>query len=210
MLLDGLGIDAGVAESWRRLAGRIVLRQDGSGVWEQHRGFFELQPLDLDRFRPRNSPMYDIIGEKGVERSQVVKQADVVMAMALLGETLGDVAVQRANWDYYWPRTDHGSSLSLAIHSLLASSLGMRPEAFDAFRQAASIDMADSMGNGMAGIHAATQGGLLQAALFGFAGVHLEDGEVKVASRLPEHWDSLGFSIVHRGSRIEREVRNER
>ena len=44
VLLEGLGVDAGVAESWRRLAGRVVLRQDGSGVWEQHRGFFELQP----------------------------------------------------------------------------------------------------------------------------------------------------------------------
>jgi kojibiose phosphorylase len=154
--------------------------------------------------------MYDIIGEKGVERSQVVKQADVVMAMALLGETLGDVAVQRANWDYYWPRTDHGSSLSLAIHSLLASRLGMRPEAFDAFSRAAAIDLDDSMGNGRAGIHAATQGGLLQAALFGFAGVHIEDDEVRVVSRLPDHWDRLGFSLVHRGSRIEREVRNER
>jgi trehalose/maltose hydrolase-like predicted phosphorylase len=209
-LLDRLGIDPQVAESWRGLAGRVALRSDSSGVWEQHRGFFELEPIDLGRFRPRNSPMYDIIGEKGVERSQVVKQADVVMAMALLGETLGDVAVQRANWDYYWPRTDHGSSLSLAIHSLLASRLGMRAEAFDAFRRAAAIDLADSMGNGRAGIHAATQGGLLQAALFGFAGVHVEDDEVRVVSRLPDHWDGLGFSLVHRGSRIEREVRNER
>ena len=117
--------------------------------------------------------------------------------------------VQRANWDYYWPRTDHGSSLSLAIHSLLASRLGMRTEAFDAFRRAAAIDLADSMGNGQAGIHAATQGGCCRR-LFGFAGVHLEDDEVRVVSRLPDHWDCLGFSLVHRGSRIEREVRNER
>ena len=190
-LLDRLGIDAEVAESWRSVAGRVALHRNSTGVWEQHRGFFELEPIDLGRFQPRNSAMYDIIGEKGVERSQVVKQADVVMAMALLGETLGDVAVQRANWDYYWPRTDHGSSLSLGIHSLLASRLGLRSEAFEAFRRAAAIDLADSMGNGQAGIHAATQGGLLQAALFGFAGVHVEDDEVRVASRLPDHWEGL-------------------
>ena len=108
------------------VAGRVALHRNSTGVWEQHAGFFELEPIDLARFQPRNSAMYDIIGERGVERSQVVKQADVVMAMASARRDTRRRG-QGANSRLLRPRTDHGSSLSLAIHSLPATRLGLRP-----------------------------------------------------------------------------------
>ena len=76
-----------------------------------------------------------------------------------------------ANLDYYGPRTDHGSSLSLAMHSLAASMAERPDQAYDYFRRAAAIDLEDSMLNSHHGIHAATQGGLLQAALMALSAV---------------------------------------
>jgi trehalose/maltose hydrolase-like predicted phosphorylase len=74
------------------------------------------------------------------------------------------------------------------------------------FRKAISIDLADSMGNGRDGIHAACQGGILQTAIFGFGGLSLEGGAPVLHPRLPDHWESFAFSFAHRGEVFDREL----
>lgn len=207
-LASQLGMGARVTD-WPRIADRLVLLRHDSGLWEQHAGFFKLEEIDLERFRPRHRSMYDLLGEARVEQTQVVKQADVVMAIALLGETIGSVEEHLANWRFYLPRTDHGSSLSPAVYALVAARLGRVEEAYRLFRKAVGIDMADSMGNGRDGLHGAAQGGLLQAALFGFGGLRLRSGAPTVEPHLPDHWTRLGYSFMHRGKRHEWEINNK-
>lgn len=149
--------------------------------------------------------MHYVLGEKVLERSQITKQADVIMGLVLLDE-FHDPELIGANLDYYGPRTDHGSSLSLAMHSIAASLAGRPGQAYEYFRRAAAIDLEDSMLNSSHGVHAATQGGLLQAALVGFAGLHLGPDGPGTKPRLPEHWEALGFSFVHGGTRHEWEA----
>ena len=205
-LISSLGLPPGWEKAFVALAEKLEPRPGDDGVFEQHGGYFDLEEVDLSRFEPRLAPLHAIFGEKRLERSQITKQADVVMGLVLL-DALQTRELVEANLDYYGPRTDHGSSLSLAMHSV-AASIAMRPgQAYDYFRQAAAIDLEDSMSNSHHGIHAATQGGLLQAALIGFGGLHLSDDGPQTIARLPDHWDSLGFSFVHRGTRHEREVR---
>jgi kojibiose phosphorylase len=205
-LVSELGLAAGWESSFLDLAESVAPRPGPDGVFEEHEGYFALDDVDLSIFEPRRWSIQAILGEKAIGRSQITKQADVVMGLVLLDEYQTPDLV-RAQLDYYAPRTDHGSSLSLAVHSM-AASIGMRPDqAYSFFRAAAEIDLDDSMGNGHHGIHAATQGGLLQAALLGFGGLHLTEDGPQVAPRLPDHWESLGFSFVYRGTRHEREVR---
>ena len=205
-LVSSLGLPDGWEGAFIALAEKLEPRPRDDGVFEQHDGYFDLEEVDLSRFQPRLAPLHAIFGEKRLERSQITKQADVVMGLVLL-DALQTLELVEANLDYYGPRTDHGSSLSLAMHSV-AASIAMRPEqAYDYFRRAAAIDLEDSMSNSHHGIHAATQGGLLQAALIGFGGLHLSEDGPQTIARLPDHWDSLGFSFVHRGTRHEREVR---
>jgi kojibiose phosphorylase len=205
-LVSRLGLHDGWEEVFLALADGLEPRPGPDGVFEQHDGYFALDEVDLSRFQPRGAPLHAIFGEKRLERSQITKQADVVMGLVLL-DALQTRELIEANLDYYGPRTDHGSSLSLAMHSL-AASMAQRPgQAYDYFRRAAAIDLEDSMLNASHGIHAATQGGLLQAALVGFGGLHLGEDGPQTTARLPDHWDSLGFSFVHRGTRHEREVR---
>lgn len=201
-----LGLTDETLEAWRLLAGKVVLRRNADDIWEQHAGFFELEQLDIEGFAPRQAGMYDLVGEEQIEQTQVLKQADVVMAMALFPELMGSRQVRRRTWDYYLPRTDHGSSLSLAVHSRVASDLGLRDLSYELFRRAVAIDLEDSMGNGRDGLHAATQGGALQAAIFGFGGLHLAGDWPATKSRLPDHWRSFGFSSFHRGQRHEWEL----
>lgn len=143
--------------------------------------------------------------------------------------------VLRANWDYYEPRTDHGSSLSCAIHSAIASRLGLREKAWQYFVRAARIDLADAMGNAANGVHMATQGGLWQAVVYGFAGVRADmsvpgvrrpqeyasgsgpspaeaaglapwaKGAFSVNPRLPGHWRRLSVPLAWRDTRVRME-----
>ena len=205
-LVSSLGLPDGWEEAFLSSGREARASPRDDGVFEQHDGYFDLEEVDLSRFEPRLAPLHAIFGEKRLERSQITKQADVVMGLVLL-DALQTRELVEANLDYYGPRTDHGSSLSLAMHSV-AASIAMRPDqAYDYFRRAAAIDLEDSMSNSHHGIHAATQGGLLQAALVGFGGLHLSEDGPQTIARLPDHWDSLGFSFVHRGTRHEREVR---
>jgi trehalose/maltose hydrolase-like predicted phosphorylase len=205
-----LGMNPADPAGWRPLAQRLVLHRADDGVWEQHLGYFDLDELDLSDFRFRTAPMFDLLGEEGVGRTQVIKQADVVMAMALLPEAVGSPAQRLRNWSYYSPRCDHGSSLSMAVHAWVAADLGLVDEGYDMLLRAIGIDLADEAGNGRDGIHAATQGGILQAILFGFGGLRLEEDQPAHHPPMPAHWEQIGFSFMHHGTRHERELTHDK
>jgi kojibiose phosphorylase len=107
--------------------------------------------------------------------------------------------VRRVNFEYYEPRCGHGSSLSPAIHALVAARLGKTALAERYFRLAAEIDLAGNMGNAAGGIHAATMGGLWQAAVFGFAGMRLSEDGPELHPSLRRAWRSLSMRIQWRG-----------
>src|SRR3990167_8221841 len=106
--------------------------------------------------------------------------------------------VRAANFSFYEPRTDHGSSLSPPIHALVAARLGHRELAQRYFVMTAEIDLANNMGNSAAGVHVAALGGLWQAAVFGFAGLRLEQDGPVCEPRLPAGWEALRLALQWR------------
>jgi hypothetical protein len=80
--------------------------------------------IDLRPFRRRLAPLDVLLGRDRVQRSQIIKQADVLMMILLLWDRLSP-QVREANFRYYEPRTDHGSSLSPPMHALYAARLGL-------------------------------------------------------------------------------------
>jgi trehalose/maltose hydrolase-like predicted phosphorylase len=122
----------------------------------------------------------------------------VVMLVHLLWERLPP-QVRKANFEYYEPRCGHGSSLSPAIHALVAARLGDAAVAERYFRQAAEIDLSDKMGNAAGGVHAGALGGLWQAAVFGFAGLRFTDEGPEHRSNIPAGWRSLSMRFQWRG-----------
>jgi trehalose/maltose hydrolase-like predicted phosphorylase len=197
-----LEISAEELNSWEEVANSIFTGFDATtGVFEQFRGYYQKEALDLRAYEPRNTALDVILGHESIQRTNVVKQADVVMAMYLLWDEL-PAAVRGANFRYYEPRTGHGSSLSPSIHALVAARLGDLPLAGKYLRQAAEIDLGNNMGNAAGGVHAAAIGGLWQAVVFGFAGMEVRADGVRFSPNLLPHWRRLAFPVQWRGRKL--------
>ena len=168
----------------------------------QFPGFFDLEYIPVPHYEPRTMSVQAILGHKRSIQTQVIKQSDVVMLIALLGHELAPKSVLLNDWNTYYPRTDHGSSLSPAIHAWVAARLGLDEVAYEMFQHAAEIDLKDNKGNVRDGIHGAACGGLWQALVFGFCGLHVTpQGEAAVDPHLPKHWKSVSFNLYFRGKK---------
>ena len=196
-----IGLAADEPATWTAIADSLYTGFDeATGLIEQFRGYFDLEDIDLAALEPRSAPVDVVLGRERVQRSQLIKQADVVMLLHLFPDAW-PIDVQAANFRYYEPRCGHGSSLSPAIHALVAARLGDMDLASRYFRQAATIDLADNMGNAAGGVHAAALGGLWQAIVFGFGGLDLTEDGPRTRPHLPPGWSALSMEITWRGQR---------
>jgi trehalose/maltose hydrolase-like predicted phosphorylase len=193
-----LGLEAEEPAGWLRVAHDLYTGFDErTGLFEQFQGYFGLEDIDLAAFQSRTVPMDVLLGAERIRRSQISKQ-DVVMLVHLLWDRLPP-EVRKVNFEYYEPRCGHGSSLSPAIHALVAARLGKIVLAERYFRQAAQIDLANNMGNSAGGIHTGAMGGLWQAAVHGFAGFSLTREGPGLRPCLPASWRSLSMRVQWRG-----------
>src|SRR5207245_6057548 len=139
-------------------------------------GFFQLAPLDQDKYEGRTKSYQALLGMKGVQKHCIIKQADVLMLLTLMDQHF-DLETKRANWDYYYPITDHdfGSSLTPALHVILACELDHMEDVYTLFMKGARVDLDNLRGNSPEGVHAACAGAVWQAAVLGCAGLRITD-----------------------------------
>ncbi len=209
-LVAKLDLNAERLAKWRDIIKRMYIPfDDERQIHVQFPGFFEMEYIPVPHYEPRTASVQAILGHPRSIQSQMIKQADVVMLMGLLGEELAEPTVLLNNWNTYYPRTDHGSSLSPAVHARVAAWLGLGEVAYEMFEHAAAIDLQDNKGNVRDGIHGASCGGLWQAVVFGFAGLHLDEkGEPVTEPRLPAHWKRLSFNVYYRGEKRQITLQN--
>ena len=149
---------------------------------EQFDGYFALEDASVETVRSRLlDPREYWGGAYGVAaHTQVLKQADVIAMLYMLGGHSEETI--RANYDYYEPRTEHGSSLSACMYALCACSIGRPDAAYPLFLKSAEADI---VGGGkqwaglvyIGGTHPAAQGGAYMVLLNGFLGLTFEDGK---------------------------------
>lgn len=195
---------------WKEIAESLWTPITETGLIEQAEGFFALEDINLGEYEPRTKSMQALLGIEGAGKRQVLKQADVLMLLYLLRDNC-DRKMLQANWDYYNPRTDHtfGSSLSPAIHGILACELDNPSEAYSHFMRAALVDLEDVRGNADEGIHAASTGAVWQAIVFGFGGIRFTDSGPVATPHLPPHWTRLKFKVVWRDRQYEFDLRQD-
>lgn len=187
---------------WRTVAETMATGWDPqTGLFEQFHGFFGLEEIDLAAYTGRSVPMDVVLGRERTQRSKVVKQADVVALFGLLPEEFPDDS-GRANFRYYEPRCGHGSSLSAAMHGLVAARLGDTDLALRYFQDTVAIDLADNHTAILGGLHMAALGGTWLIAILGFAGLSLKDDRIAFNPKLPASWKSLRFAISWHGRRL--------
>jgi HAD superfamily hydrolase (TIGR01509 family) len=199
VLREELALGADEVADWRDAVGRIVSGLDpATGLYEQFAGFHALEPFDLAAYAGRTAPIDVVIGRERTQASQIVKQADVVALLALLPEAFpGSMA--EVNFRHYEPRCAHGSSLSPAMHALVAAQLG---DSQLALRYLHDIAEFDPDPGSAGGVRIAGLGGLWQAVVLGFGGLDLTGDTLTLNPHLPPQWRSLAFRVCWRGRSV--------
>jgi trehalose/maltose hydrolase-like predicted phosphorylase len=186
---------------WRDAAARIATGLDpATGIYEQFAGFNALEPLDVAAYAGSNVPIDVAIKRQRTQRSQVVKQADVVALIALLPLEFPDGMAEK-NFRYYEPKCAHGSSLSTAMHALVAARLGDAELALRYLHKTAALFL-DPDPNSAGGIRMAGLGGMWQTVMLGFAGVDLMGDTLGIDPKLPPQWRSLSCRVCWRGRTV--------
>jgi kojibiose phosphorylase len=197
---------------WAHVIGAMFIPVDPeTGLIEQFSGYFGLEDADFAVLRDpaRTRSMQAVLGIEGCAETQILKQPDVLMLQYLLPDRFTPEQV-RVNYAYYDPRTDHehGSSLGPSISAVMACRVGDAEGAYQHFMRAARADLRDVRHNASDGIHAASAGGLWQAAVLGFGGLQLhDDGSWTMQPQLPHHWTRLAFKFFARGQQQTVDIR---
>ncbi|MGA7988027.1 MAG: glycosyl hydrolase family 65 protein [Candidatus Dormiibacterota bacterium] len=204
-------IDDQEREVWRNVAANLVDGYDpGTQLFEQFSGFYALAPFDLARAVPHRPVAADLlVGYDVVNRSQIVKQADVLMLHHMVPEEVpaGSLA---PNFAYYEPRTAHGSSLSPGVHAGLLARLGRPDEALDLLRLVGRLDLDDVTGTTAGGLHLAAMGSLWQALAFGVAGLQLTADGVALDPHVPAIWTEFALPVQVRGNLVRITIHGDR
>lgn len=141
-----------------------------------------------------------------IYRHQIIKQADVVLALFLMGDKFTEEE-KRADYDYYDPLTTGDSSLSAVVQSIVAAELGYGEKAIDFFIRGLYVDLANLHGNAADGVHVASAGGVWQSLVYGFGGFRDYGGEFSIDPRLPDVWNGLTYRVTIHGCRMRVTVR---
>jgi alpha,alpha-trehalose phosphorylase len=190
-----LRLDPSELDAWDRAGSAMYIPYDDAlGITPQDDTFLRREKWDLQHTPPENFPLLLHYHPLVIYRHQVLKQADVVMAMFLVGNEFS-VEQKRANFAYYDPLTTGDSSLSASIQSIVAAEIGDMKAASRYFDFALLMDLADVAGNASDGVHVASSAGAWMALVFGFGGVRDYDGKLTFEPRLPNRWRSLNFSL---------------
>jgi len=210
-LTHKLHLTAELLDQWRDVAEHLRLPQDKeSGLFEQFDGFFQLEPLDQAQYKGRRASYQAILGLEATKRYRIIKQADVLALITLFRQQF-DPKVKQVNWDYYYPITDHdyGSSLTPALHIMLACELEKLDMAYELFQKGVLVDLEDRRGNTFEGIHEACCGAVWQAVVMGFAGLEVTEDGYTTHPRWPDGWTRLAFTFLHKGQPVFVDLRKE-
>lgn len=179
-----------------------------TGLIEQFDGYFQLKDTTVDQVKARMVHPNEYLGAaQGLAvPTKVIKQADVVMMLNLFSNRF-PTRVKRANWEYYEPLTEHGSSLSACAYAMVAAEFGHLDFAYRYFLRTARIDLeakykmyVGTIFTG--GSHPAANGGAWMTAVFGFGGVNAADVQLTITPRLYPKWKRLALNLAHRGGRF--------
>jgi alpha,alpha-trehalose phosphorylase len=201
-----LGIDDEESAEWRDAAQAMHVPYDtGLQVHPQAEGFTRHQVWDFASTRPDQYPLLLNFPYFNLYRQQVVKQADLVLAMHLCGEEF--TAEQKArNFDYYEAITVRDSSLSASTQAVIAAEVGHLSLALDYLGEAALMDLRDLEHNTKDGVHIASLAGTWNALVAGLGGLRHKGGTVSFAPRLPGGLTRLAFTLKIRGRCLKVEI----
>ena len=201
-----LGIGMEESAGWRDAAEAMYIPYDETlGVHEQAEGFTRHQIWDFANTAPEQYPLLLNFAYFDLYRKQVVKQADLVLAMQMCGDAF-TLEQKARDFDYYEALTVRDSSLSANSQAVIAAEVGHLDLAHDYLGEAALMDLHDLEHNTRDGVHIASLAGTWIALVAGFGGLRYRSGTLAFAPRLPEGLTRLAFTIMFRGQKVHAEI----
>ncbi|MDQ6526185.1 glycosyl hydrolase family 65 protein [Nocardioides sp. LHD-245] len=211
-LVRRTGLTSDEPDEWAACADGMYVPFDSFlGIHPQDRHFLEREMWDLENTPLDNRPLLLHYHPLVIYRFQVLKQADVVLALYLHGEDFTP-AQKQADFEYYDPITTGDSTLSAVVQSIVAAEVGYHELALRYFHAALFVDLADRHNNTADGVHVASTGGVWSALVGGFGGFRdrgsgVGDQQWQLDPRLPDEWSSLVYRVTLHGTRVRVTVR---
>jgi alpha,alpha-trehalose phosphorylase len=198
-------------EAWLRAAENMYVPYDEKRqIILQDDSFLDREPWDFQNTPPEHYPLLLFYHPLNIYRKRVIKQADVVLAMFLLGDMFSPEEKKRTFY-FYDPLTTGDSSLSSCVEAIIAGQIGDMDKAFRYGMAALLMDLADVGGNVKDGCHIASMGGTWMMLTYGFGGMRDNDGTLSFwPRRAPEENAILRFPVTYRGQRLEVEIAHEK
>jgi alpha,alpha-trehalose phosphorylase len=205
-LVHRTGLDFSEVSQWQYAAESMYIPYDEAlGIHPQDDIFLDRKVWDIKGTPKERFPLLLYHHPLVIYRHQVIKQADVVLAMFLLGNQFSAEQKKR-NFEYYDPLTTGDSSLSACIQSIIAAEIGDGENALKYAKYAMLMDLADIGGNVKDGCHIASMGGTWMTMVYGFAGMRDYQGELSFSPRLPSAIRKLRFPLTVSGQRLQVEM----
>jgi alpha,alpha-trehalose phosphorylase len=201
-MVSRLSLEAAEVEEWRACAaGMKIPFEDGLGIHPQDDYFLDREVWDLSQTPETLRPLLLHFHPLVIYRFQVLKQADVVLALFLQGDRF-TAEEKRADFEYYDPITTGDSTLSAVVQSVMAAEVGYHELAMSYFNHALFVDLANLHDNTVDGLHIASAGGVWSALVNGFGGMRDHGGRLAFDPRLPADWERLSYVLKWRGSSL--------
>ncbi|HET8926725.1 MAG TPA: glycosyl hydrolase family 65 protein [Microbacterium sp.] len=202
-MVERLQLEPDEPDAWERAADAMhIPYSEALGIHPQDAMFLERELWDLEHTPPEQRPLLLYFHPLVIYRFQVLKQADVVLALFLQGNHFTDEE-KLADFEYYDPLTTGDSTLSAVVQAILAAEVGYQDLALEYFLESLFVDLANLHHNTADGVHVASAGGVWTALVSGFGGMRDHFGELAFDPRLPEDWPSLEYVLHWHGTRLE-------
>src|SRR5215470_3822283 len=206
-LVNKTALEPSEMEAWVRAAENMYVPYDEKlKIIPQDDNFLDKERWDFQNTPRDHYPLLLFYHPLEIYRKQVIKQADVVLAMFLLGDQFSLEAKKR-NFEFYDPLTTGDSSLSSCVEAIIAAQTGDLEKAIQHGMAALLMDLADVGGNVRDGCHIASMGGTWMALTYGFGGMRDDDGTLSFwPHRAPEDNAILRFPVTYRGQMLQVEI----
>jgi maltose phosphorylase len=197
-------------KEWKRMAEKMrILKDEETGIYEQHDGYFDLPHVDVKSIPMSEVPIYKHWAYIRLFRMNMLKQPDFLNLPYFFSQDF-TMEEKRKNYEFYEERTSHESSLSPSLHSILAAELGKSQEAYDFLAYAARLDLDNYNRNSEQGIHSSSAAGVWAGMVSGFGGLRTDAETLIFNPSIPAQWRAFRFKIFYSGSLLSVEVRGDR
>ena len=198
-------VDSSLIEQGRDFLKRLYLpKPNDDMIIPQDDTFLTKPAIDLTPYKQKQGSQAILLdySRQEVNEMQILKQADLVMLLYLFPDSFSHEVVMK-NLFYYEDHTIHDSSLSKAIHAIVAARCDDDEAAYRFFQEACLIDLGPNPHSSDEGLHAASLGATWLAAMFGFANLKIGLDRLALEPKLPENWTELNFPLTYQGRTLE-------